>query len=144
MLNEKQVWMGRSMQTGAAWRCSTWQRAPLHVCLRAVGDVCVTLVQEPADCQLMKRFESPPRSRQSTHPLCLACLHRLHRLPLSSYSTSLPPSLSLSPTSPPRRLLICPSSVSPYRTRSTYSGYAFIHSEQISLQRGCARIRRAA
>lgn len=63
---------------------------------------------------------------QRVHTLCTSCLHHLHRCYVSPYSTPLSPADRLSVTPP--RLLIGASSVSRYRTQSTYSGYTFIQS----------------
>lgn len=126
MLNEKQVRIGAKCRLALC--CVTWQSAPPEsVCLDFV--LCVMSAQKLGGCQFMKPLQTPPCSRRCVHTLCSSCLHRLHRRSLSSYSAP----LSLSPdhlSITPPRLLICPSSVSHYRTRSTYSGYTFIHSPQ--------------
>ena len=115
----------------ADWRCIA-----LPGSLPLSGPVCLDfllralLVQKLGHCQFIKAAsDTAMQPSPCAHTLCSSCLHHLPRRSLSSYSTSLSPSTDhLSITRP--RLLICPPSVSRYRTPSTYSGYTFIHLPQ--------------
>lgn len=106
----------------ADWRC-----AALPGSLPRPKSVCLDFVLCSCRSWILVRLWNGFRHRM--HTLCSSCLHRMRLRSLSPYSTSLflsPDHLSITPS----RLLICPSSVSRYRTRSTYSGYTFIHLPQ--------------
>lgn len=88
--------------------CIAWRSAPFPV----------PLALEPGDCQFMKRLHTT-HATHSPHLVYIVCI----AVP-SPLTASPPDHLSVTPP----RLLICASSVSRYRTQSTYSRYAFIQS----------------